>query len=250
MATQILDWLKKHTRENPEFLRKIIGGDLYKILLLKFMTCHGINISAVEFAEMFWNECITTNESHIEAIKTAYNTEMNEIKRIDDECCAEIENHFHIVSISIKELSDYATFDDMSGFIADCFNELKTNVYNRYCAIYLQPHTYEDLINISEAENNAILFKIRIENERRDALFEMPRLVDVKEAPRTYTKHGFRMSHKELLRAVENKTCIICTSEYHEHDVVIFLDKCKHIFHKSCIERWDKKTCPICRTTN
>ena len=53
--------------------------------------------------------------------------------------------------------------------------------------------------------------------------------------------------------------CLICWLPGNEQDEINILTnfnhivtkcKCKHIFHKSCIDKWIKKspTCPICRT--
>lgn len=47
-----------------------------------------------------------------------------------------------------------------------------------------------------------------------------------------------------------NETCSICLENYMETDVVIKIIGCAHIFHKSCIERWLKRSnsCPQCRS--
>ncbi|KAI0696634.1 hypothetical protein BC835DRAFT_1250107, partial [Cytidiella melzeri] len=43
--------------------------------------------------------------------------------------------------------------------------------------------------------------------------------------------------------------CPICFEDYEASDAVLRLPKCKHWFHKPCIQEWFKtaSTCPICR---
>ncbi len=46
----------------------------------------------------------------------------------------------------------------------------------------------------------------------------------------------------------ENKSCIICLSEYEKGDTTIVLP-CFHFFHKNCMINWYKRkaTCPLCK---
>jgi hypothetical protein len=50
-----------------------------------------------------------------------------------------------------------------------------------------------------------------------------------------------------------DEECIICYTRFIENDIVYKLDcstrDCVHIFHKSCLEKWNKDYCPYCRTT-
>ena len=43
--------------------------------------------------------------------------------------------------------------------------------------------------------------------------------------------------------------CLICMDEYKEGTFKRCLPKCKHYFHKKCIDKWLKKnaSCPVCR---
>ncbi|KAI3750825.1 hypothetical protein L2E82_21678 [Cichorium intybus] len=46
-------------------------------------------------------------------------------------------------------------------------------------------------------------------------------------------------------------TCSICLVEFKDMDAVSQLSKCRHVFHKCCLERWlsrDNFTCPLCRS--
>ncbi|PWA77093.1 zinc finger, RING/FYVE/PHD-type [Artemisia annua] len=50
---------------------------------------------------------------------------------------------------------------------------------------------------------------------------------------------------------VVDEVCSICLVEFEEEDEVSQLDKCRHVFHSCCIERWlerDHFTCPLCRS--
>lgn len=282
----IIDWLKSKTVHDPKFITKIISENHHKIFLSKFMQRHKINISATEFIEMFWNECyimkITSTgdeknivEGYIHTITEQYEAEkknfidtINEEKKMDNECYSEIENHFRVVELTPEDLKTHFHFNDRSGFIANCYQKLKRNVYNKYRAIYCGPHTYDDLVTITETEKAIIMNEINVENQNRETqqlrIFadneakrrqqpryeRMPPLEPISPLQKTYKKQGFHMSYKELIRAVENKACSICTIEYTDADSIIFLEKCKHTFHKECIEKWSKASCPICRTSN
>ncbi|RDX93657.1 E3 ubiquitin-protein ligase RHA1B, partial [Mucuna pruriens] len=45
--------------------------------------------------------------------------------------------------------------------------------------------------------------------------------------------------------------CAVCLFEFSEEEEIRCMRNCKHIFHRSCVDRWidhDQKTCPLCRT--
>ncbi|KAK3016210.1 hypothetical protein RJ639_046852 [Escallonia herrerae] len=45
--------------------------------------------------------------------------------------------------------------------------------------------------------------------------------------------------------------CAVCLYEFEGRDEIRRLTNCRHIFHRSCLDRWmdhDQKTCPLCRT--
>lgn len=49
----------------------------------------------------------------------------------------------------------------------------------------------------------------------------------------------------------EEEVCSICLVELEKEDVVSQLQKCGHVFHMKCIEKWlesDRFTCPLCRS--
>ncbi|KAL7602543.1 hypothetical protein Lser_V15G22375 [Lactuca serriola] len=49
---------------------------------------------------------------------------------------------------------------------------------------------------------------------------------------------------------LERKECSVCLSGFDDGDEIRRL-KCKHTFHKGCVDKWleqDRATCPICRS--
>ncbi|KAK7295109.1 hypothetical protein RJT34_18013 [Clitoria ternatea] len=45
--------------------------------------------------------------------------------------------------------------------------------------------------------------------------------------------------------------CAVCLSEFSGEEEIRCMANCKHIFHRTCVDRWidhDQKTCPLCRT--
>ncbi|CDP12054.1 unnamed protein product [Coffea canephora] len=47
------------------------------------------------------------------------------------------------------------------------------------------------------------------------------------------------------------ESCAVCLYEFEDDDEIRRLTNCRHIFHRSCLDRWmdhDQKTCPLCRT--
>ncbi|KAL1536217.1 RING-type E3 ubiquitin transferase [Salvia divinorum] len=47
------------------------------------------------------------------------------------------------------------------------------------------------------------------------------------------------------------KECSICLSEFEQGDEAMELVDCRHVFHRSCLEKWLRchlATCPLCRS--
>lgn len=47
------------------------------------------------------------------------------------------------------------------------------------------------------------------------------------------------------------ENCAVCLYEFEGEQEIRWLRNCRHIFHRSCLDRWmdhDQKTCPLCRT--
>ncbi|KAL1569101.1 Homeobox protein B-H1 [Salvia divinorum] len=50
--------------------------------------------------------------------------------------------------------------------------------------------------------------------------------------------------------AAAAESCAVCLYEFDGEDEIRRLVNCRHIFHRSCLDRWmdhDQKTCPLCR---
>ncbi|KAL2517161.1 brassinosteroid-responsive RING-H2 [Abeliophyllum distichum] len=55
----------------------------------------------------------------------------------------------------------------------------------------------------------------------------------------------------DLLELDPPENCAVCLYEFNGDDEIRRLTNCRHIFHRSCLDRWmdhDQKTCPLCRT--
>jgi hypothetical protein len=63
---------------------------------------------------------------------------------------------------------------------------------------------------------------------------------------------GNTIQYKKIKsNSILNSSCLICLDHYIDNDKIRVLSKCKHIYHKICIDKWVQKnnTCPICRTS-
>ncbi|XP_038895799.1 E3 ubiquitin-protein ligase RING1-like [Benincasa hispida] len=48
----------------------------------------------------------------------------------------------------------------------------------------------------------------------------------------------------------KNADCSICLDEFSEGEICRMLPKCKHVFHRFCIDQWlpNERHCPVCRS--
>ncbi|MFS7941885.1 putative transcription factor C2H2 family [Helianthus anomalus] len=57
------------------------------------------------------------------------------------------------------------------------------------------------------------------------------------------------VKYSELVDPPES--CAVCLYEFDAGDEIRRLTNCRHVFHRSCVDRWmdhDQKTCPLCRS--
>lgn len=68
----------------------------------------------------------------------------------------------------------------------------------------------------------------------------------------TYQKKRNNLSLQYYNDILKNMNCIICLETIAHNDQVYNLDcgvsEQPHIFHKICFEKWNKNSCPYCRT--
>ncbi|KAI3860045.1 hypothetical protein MKX03_003120 [Papaver bracteatum] len=58
-------------------------------------------------------------------------------------------------------------------------------------------------------------------------------------------------NHKKKINAVGTLLdCAVCLGEYEDEDELRLLTKCRHVFHRECIDGWleSHSTCPVCRS--
>ena len=101
-------------------------------------------------------------------------------------------------------------------------------------------------IDINNTDENSIQFDIEfefispIEQELDNNYFK-----NCKEINEKVTKSEKIKKNDVLL----TENCLICIENYVEGQFKRCLPKCKHTFHKKCIDKWLKKnaSCPVCR---
>ncbi|KAF5014736.1 hypothetical protein F66182_14181, partial [Fusarium sp. NRRL 66182] len=55
---------------------------------------------------------------------------------------------------------------------------------------------------------------------------------------------------EQTINLGETERCLICLSDYEAAEEVRQLTKCKHLYHKDCIDQWlttGRNSCPLCR---
>ncbi|GBF66791.1 RING finger protein [Trichophyton mentagrophytes] len=55
---------------------------------------------------------------------------------------------------------------------------------------------------------------------------------------------------RENVPIAENDRCLICLCDYEAAEEVRILNKCKHVYHRECIDEWlttGRNSCPLCR---
>lgn len=58
---------------------------------------------------------------------------------------------------------------------------------------------------------------------------------------------SIKLPQKQIVRSEDiNKTCSICLNLFESENIVYYLS-CQHLFHSSCLDKWNKNTCPYCR---
>lgn len=63
---------------------------------------------------------------------------------------------------------------------------------------------------------------------------------------RFYNIFEYQNFNPDLL--LQNETCTICIEDFKLNENILVIKKCKHSFHKKCIQTWinEKEICPNC----
>jgi len=283
---QIIQWLKDKCMANSSYILQLIGKDNYLKFLSKFQQRKAVTDSR-EFAEMFWNEIkvmeisskdteksiiqgyinsITSNyeierkhfQEKLEEEKREKERQAAEDKKINDLCFDKVEHYInYVLEIETHELKLMLPDQNSADFIVQAYQEFKKECYKKYRNVFLEPHNEGVLIKIIQDERINIRNKVRQEIDRLEAQRIQDQYDDeysenedsqsnvneLKPKP----KNGFCLSYGTFIRENDNKSCRICLSDYTSTDEIIILEKCKHIFHKGCLETWQQDTCPMCR---
>ncbi|CAA2986135.1 E3 ubiquitin-protein ligase RHA1B-like [Olea europaea var. sylvestris] len=83
-----------------------------------------------------------------------------------------------------------------------------------------------------------------------------PTQMDTEPEPRSVSAVLIRellpvVKFSDLVVSDQPDNCAVCLYEFNGDDEIRRLTNCRHIFHRSCLDRWmdhDQKTCPLCRT--
>jgi cysteinyl-tRNA synthetase len=131
------------------------------------------------------------------------------------------------------------------------------NIFNDFFAIPIDINIINTIESmLEELQNNTNIFNMDNSEENiihLDIVFETN---DHLEENINYFKYCKDIDDK-ICKSVKIKknddilgtSCLICMDEYKEGTFKRLLPKCKHCFHKKCIDKWLKKnaSCPVCR---
>jgi hypothetical protein len=118
--------------------------------------------------------------------------------------------------------------------VEEMYNKMKNFQFNR--------------INIKRQESNKIILNLtNIDSDDSSDDEEKP----MKQIIRHLGK--FRKIKGDEIE-LNNEMCSICCSEYKKNEFYRKMDKCGHIFHKKCVDKWffvnQNCECPLCRSNH
>jgi hypothetical protein len=103
-------------------------------------------------------------------------------------------------------------------------------------------------INVKRQEENKIMLDLTTINSDCDSENKF----DNNKSLKKLTKHLGKF--KKIRDNDTIETCTICYQEFIKNEYYRKLDKCGHIFHKKCIDKWffinQDCECPLCRTNH
>ncbi len=226
-----IDDLKKNSKNNYEKiinLRNIIIAKEGELLYLKDK-----NLIELHNYITFLRNIIKSKDKYINDLDNI-NIEINDVIRCSSTISqpnnilfAQLEvkriNSKNIYSSEIREISSLFNYNDtefetkieINNYIIK-IKELNKDVENR-----------DNIINLNIKEINDLM---KIRDNQRNKIIELKNIID------------------NLTRNNDNYlTCSICLETVHHFDNKK-ITKCNHTFHTDCLHKWDRNTCPNCRS--
>lgn len=163
--------------------------------------------------------------------------------------------------LNVDASIDYKTFQLVSTYnIRDCLKIILSNdnLYNAFIRSNKSDNPFkfnDEIININNNvndNNNQINDNKKIINDfhRKLAFDYVKEIINKKIEYRVNQIINFEMFIKNNN---SDKTCSICLGEFtnNQNNVDIwFISNCDHLFHKKCISKWRRNSCPLCRKRN
>jgi len=125
--------------------------------------------------------------------------------------------------------------DDLS----NNYNDILESVCNTLFDILVNSDI-TNIIDYSNAAHFTITYKITTNKKKTKKIKE-------------HLKHlgAYQMIKNDDSLLKEDEMCNICLNHYKHREYKRVLQKCKHVFHKKCIDKWliqsNKMDCPRCR---
>jgi hypothetical protein len=231
-----IDDLKKNSKINYEKisnLRNIIIAKDGELLYLKDK-----NLIELHNYITFLRNIIKSKDKYITEIDNI-NIEINNVIRSsltisqsNNILFAELEvkriNSKNIYNSDIREISSLFNFNGNRN--DDEFeNEIEIEINNYIIKIKELNKDIENRNNIINLNNKEINDLMKIRDTQRNKIIELKNIID------------------NLTRNDDYLTCSICLETVHHFDNKK-ITRCNHTFHTDCLYKWDRNTCPNCRS--
>jgi hypothetical protein len=106
-------------------------------------------------------------------------------------------------------------------------------------------------INVKRQEKNKIMLDLST-NSTTDTDSDSDSDIESEKSMRKITKHLGKF--KKIKGNESFDSCTICCNEFIKNEYYRKLDKCGHIFHKKCVDKWffvnQNCECPLCRSNH
>jgi hypothetical protein len=107
-------------------------------------------------------------------------------------------------------------------------------------------------INVKRQEKNKIMLDLSTNSSNSNSDTESDSDIESEKSMKKITKH---LGKFKKIRGNESfESCTICCQEFIKNEYYRKLDKCGHIFHKKCVDKWffvnQNCECPLCRSNH